>query len=162
MVDLALDKISKKYPNFSADSGKKVVDSLQDAYKSYQSKRKLRVEVKSAAENHALIDIPNGNGPASEPLHLNHHETTNRDSVYDDCEEFFDTNSIPNESTENFREETPLKSQTNGIRTEEDSSRDPSYQRLSENPSQISADSAASEKNELVGEWRDFSSPECG
>lgn len=157
VLDVALDKISKRYPNFSTDGGKKVVDSLQDAYKSYQNKKKSNGEGKSVVENHSLIEIPSDRGQPSNPLMSD--GNNKRDSFYENFEEFEDYNERnPSKegSTQKFPTESkPLmtKPQSNGLHIASEDSKE-NDQRLSENPSVISGAnaSAESEKTDLICE----------
>lgn len=145
-LDVALDKISKKYPNFSAESGKKVVDSLQDAFKSYQKKKQSNSELKiSEPEKHSLIDIPSNSGVSSNPNYTTpNHKIERKDSFYENFEDYNDNNPSTEKSTQQFPTEL-----TNGTKIEKDIN--PSNnQQLSVNPSS-SDQSTDSGKKELLG-----------
>lgn len=150
-VEHALDKISKKYPNFSADSGKKVVDSIQDVYKTYRDKSKQNKEVKSAAESHSLIDIPGDQANGSKPPRRRE-PASNRDSLYSNCEDFQDATDSPYGSTDEFLEYE--KSKLSGV--PKDGNGSASYQPLSNNPPASPVGGAEGEKKELVCEWIDY------
>lgn len=152
VVDAALDKLSKKYPNFSADSGRKVVDSLQDAYKSFRTKKKENPEVKSAPENAALIDIPsdvNAPKPSSDK----------RGSFYENLEDYLQKNPGGEESLKKFPSEKKGVAQSTAI--DDGDTSDASYQSLSDN-STATATVADSEKKELVCEFTRINSPTRG
>lgn len=144
IVDQALDKLSKKYANFSADSGKKVVDSLQDAYKSFQNKRKVNGEVKSVPEHDALIEIPSDPG---QPSPSESYKSIKRDSLYENCEEYDEKNPPFAEGASKKFPDEPKKSLPNG-----DSNG--SYHQLSDKPSPSSSAAASDEgeKKELICE----------
>lgn len=155
-VEHALDKISKKYPNFSADGGKKVVDSLQDVYKTYRDKSKQNKEVKSAAECHSLIDIPSDQPNGSKPPRRE--SASNRDSIYSNCEDFQDATSSPYGSTDEFLDDPKEheKSKLNGV--PKDGNGSASYQPLSGNPPASPVSGAEGERKELVCESIDYTS----
>lgn len=130
----ALNKISQKYPQFSKEGGRKVVDTLQDAYKSYKDKKKVNSEVNSAPqENHSLITIPNDR--ENIPSEVNN---TKRDSFYENFEEFKDYID-KNPTQEGLAQKFPTESneiqkpQPNGLHIAPEDSKytDP---RLSDNP----------------------------
>lgn len=147
VLDGALDKISKKYPNFSAESGKKVVDSLQDVYKSYKKRKQTSSESKSATEHHALVDIPqDANG-----------EGDRRDSFYENFEDYYEEHKTTQGSTQNSKfpcpngesssssTTAPPTYQPNGIPRPDDTSPLPNHG-LSNNPPAATD----SEKKELI------------
>ena len=145
VVGMALEKISKKYPNFCADSGKKVVDSLQDAYKTIKkNKSKLNADSeKSGTEGHALIEIPSESAGGQVPgtttataTASSSNDSLKRESVYDSCDDFLDAM----DHTE---------AQNSGMLAKD--SRYSSYQMLSDNPPTLSM--TGSEKNVIGGEY---------
>lgn len=146
VLDVALDKISKKYPSFSAESGKKVVDSLQDAFKSYQKKKQSNGDLKSAEpdEKYSLIDMPSNSGaPSNQNPTTTNHKIERKDSFYENFEDYNDNNPSTEKSTQQFPNEL-----TNGNQKSIEGDINPSNnQQLSVNPSQ----STDSEKKELVG-----------
>lgn len=145
VVDLAMDKISKKYPAFCPDSGKKVVSSMKDAFKTYKQNKKGQGEGNSEGgpESDALLNVPGTSQGTPVTVTGENEVKSNRDSLYDCSDEFYDASpAVPNGNG--------LNSQANGIPIDGDTI-DASYRPLSDNPSLVTIEGADNEKNPLVG-----------
>lgn len=78
IVDAAFEQIGRKYPNFDTESGKRVVGSLTDAYKSFHKRRK---ELKMADP------IPVTTANAQPVVDANRSPTEKRLSFYDNFDD---------------------------------------------------------------------------
>lgn len=155
VLDVALDRISKRYPSFKPETGRRVVDTLSDAYKSYQKRKAggaMADEkgpglsgVVSGQNDQSLSEVPKQDHPLIDPpAKEKSSEKEKRDSFYDNFEDYTDDNpsTCP---TQKFPNEEAAPT-SNRIQIEEDP--EPNNQRLSDNPP-ASPDDGDSEKRQL-------------